>query len=529
MGQRSLETQSRKGGMNAGGGLVATSQPLAAEAGVAVLRAGGNAVDAAVCAAATLGVVEPMSTGVGGDCFAIVYERASGTLHGLNGSGRAPGAARIEDVQLAGHRTMPQGGILSVTVPGALRAWDDLVARFGTRSLGALLQPAIRAAREGFAVTPVIARDWARSEAALRRGVGTDSFLVEGRAPRPGERFAHPELARSLELIATDGASAFYGGPLARAIVRQSQALGGWLGEADFAEHASEWVAPISIHYRGREVFELPPNGQGIVALQALRILDGLDLASMGKPERVHAQVEAVKLAFADGWRYVADPAYADVPVDALLSERYAAERRALVGERALSAPRHGFPEAGTVYVAAVDREGNAASLINSVYMHFGANVVVPGTGIVLHNRGALFSLDPAHPNALAPGKRPYHTIIPAMAFQDGQPWLAFGVVGGTMQPQGHVQLLSHLLDSGLPPQEAVDAPRFRWVRGAEVTLEGGFDKRVRQELESRGHALVPVEGHGGFGGAQLVQIAPRTGELSGASDPRKDGGVGAA
>ncbi len=510
-------------------GMVATSQPLAAEAGVAVLRAGGNAVDAAVCAAAVLGVVEPMSTGVGGDCFALVYEASSERLHGLNGSGRAPGAARIEDVQLAGHRTMPQEGILSVTVPGALRAWDDLVARFGTRSLGELLQPAVRAAREGFALTPVIARDWARSEAALRRGVGTDSFLLEGRAPRSGEPFAHPELARSLALIAADGVKAFYDGPLTRAIVRQSRALGGWLDEADFAEHASEWVDPISIHYRGREVFELPPNGQGIVALQALRILDGLDLASVGESERLHAQIEAIKLAFADGWRYVADPAYADVPVDALLSERYAAARRALVGERALSDPRHGFPEAGTVYVAAVDGMGNVASLINSVYMHFGANVVAGSTGIVLHNRGALFELDPSHPNALAPGKRPYHTIIPALAFQGDRPWLTFGVVGGTMQPQGHVQLLGHLLDSGLSLQEAVEAPRFRWVRGAQVTLEDGFDDAVRRDLQARGHALVPVEGHGGFGGAQMIQIDPETGALSGASDPRKDGGVGAA
>lgn len=506
--------------------MIASSQPLAVRAGLDVLQSGGNAVDAAVCAVAMLGAVEPMSTGIGGDCFAVVYQAKTGKLHGLNGSGRAPKAASIQDIHLAGHNTMPQAGILSVTVPGALHAWQSLLDRFGSRPLSQLLQPAIRAAHDGFSVTPIIARDWAGQAGALARGVNTYAYLVDGRAPRTGEVFHQPELARSLEFIADQGIGAFYQGPLAQAIVMQSQRLGGWLSMDDLMSHASTWVEPISTEYRGFAIHELPPNGQGVIVLEALNLLEGFPLATMPETERAHVQIEAIKLAFADAWRYVADPDVAEVPVAGLLSKEYAKQRRALIGEKALQSPTHGFPPSGTVYVTAVDQAGNAVSLINSLYEHFGAKVAVERTGILLQNRGALFSLDPSHPNALAPGKRPYHTIIPAMVCKDGKPWLCFGVVGGFMQPQAQVQLLCHLIDLKLDLKAAVEAPRFRWKEGATVMLEEGFSKDVQETLLNKGHRLMPVAGHGGFGGAQAILIDPGTGALTGASDPRKDGCV---
>ncbi|HEY5596780.1 MAG TPA: gamma-glutamyltransferase family protein, partial [Candidatus Bipolaricaulota bacterium] len=404
--------------------MIATSQPLAVSAALDVLKSGGNAVDAAVCAVAMLGVVEPMSTGIGGDCFAIVYEAKTGKLHGLNGSGRAPKAASIQDVHLAGHCAMPEAGILSVTVPGALHAWQSLLDRFGSRTLSQLLQPAIRAAHDGFSVTPIIARDWAGQAGALVRGVNTHTFLPDGRAPQAGEVFRQPELARSLQFIADQGIGAFYQGVLGQTIVMQSNRLGGWLSMDDLAEHSSIWVEPINTEYRGCIIHELPPNGQGVIVLEALNLLQGFPLAGMAEADRMHTQIEAIKLAFVDAWRYVADPDVADVPVPGLLSKEYTTQRRALIGAQALQSPTHGFPPSGTVYVTVVDQDGNAVSLINSLYEHFGAKVAVERTGILLQNRGALFSLDPSHPNALAPSKRPYHTIIPAMVCRDGKPWL---------------------------------------------------------------------------------------------------------
>lgn len=506
--------------------MIATSQPLAVGAALDVLKVGGNAVDAAVCAVAMLGVVEPMSTGIGGDCFAIVYEAKTGKLHGLNGSGRAPASASIQDVHAAGHCAMPQSGILPVTVPGALHAWQSLLDRFGSRTLSQLLQPAIQVAQDGFSVTPIIARDFAGQAGALARGTNTHAYLPGGRAPQAGEVFKQSELARGLQIIADQGISSFYEGALARALVLQSQRLGGWLSMDDLAEHTSTWVEPISTDYRGFTLHELPPNGQGVIVLEALNLLEGFQLAGMAEADRMHVQIEAVKLAFADAWRYVADPEVSDVPTAGLLSKEYARARRGFITEKALQRPTHGFPPSGTVYVTVVDGDGNAVSLINSLYEHFGAKVVVERTGILLQNRGELFSLDPGHPNALAPGKRPYHTIIPAMVCRDGKPWLCFGVVGGFMQPQAQVQLLCNLIDLKMDLQAAVDAPRFRWNEGAGVMLEQGFSKNVEEALLEKGHRLMPVAGHGGFGGAQAILIDPANGALSGASDSRKDGCV---
>jgi len=506
--------------------MVATSQPLAVQAAIDVLQAGGNAVDAAVCAAAMLGVVEPMSTSIGGDCFAIVYEAKTGKLHGLNGSGRAPKAACLQDVRMAGHRSMPTQGVLSVSVPGALHAWQSLLERVGSKTLGELLQPAIRAAQDGFEVTPIIARDWATQQTELERGVNTRIYLPGGAPPKAGEVFCQPELARSLTLIADDGIKAFYDGPLSEAIVLQSKRLGGWLTQADFVEHTSSWVEPISTNYRGYQVCEIPPNGQGIVTLQSLNLLQAFALADLDDAQRRHLQIEATKLSFADAWRFVADPEVVDVPVAELLSKPYTQARRALIGETALKDHSHGFPCSDTIYITVVDAAGNAASLINSVFHHFGAKVVAERTGILLQNRAALLSLDPDHPNALAPGKRPYHTIIPPMVMKDEKPWLCFGVVGGYMQPQAQTQILCNLIDLGMDVDEAVQAPRFRWIEKDKVTLEEGMADGVRQDLEQRGHRLIPVEGHGGFGGAKAILIDPESGGLQGASDHRKDGCV---
>jgi len=508
-------------------GMVATSQPLAVDAAIAVLKTGGNAVDAAVCAAAMLNVVEPMSTSIGGDCFAIVYEAKTGKLHGINGSGRAPKAASIEALKAAGHQSMPQQGIYSVSVPGALHAWQSLLDKLGTKSLGEVLQPAIRAATDGFELTPIIARDWAAQQHELEQGVNTQHYLVNGCPPQLGENFKQPELAQSFSMVAEHGIKAFYDGPLTDKMVTQSEKLNGWLTHDDFGSHASEWVDPISTDYRGFTVCQLPPNGQGVITLEALNILEGYDLRAMGLEERTHVQIEALKLAFADAWQYVADPAMVDVPTNTLISKTYAEQRRQLIGDQALQDPTHGFPNSGTIYVTVVDAEGNAASFINSIYMHFGSKVVAEGTGIVMQNRAALSSLDPKHPNALAGGKRPYHTIIPPMVLKDGKPSICFGVVGGFMQPQAQVQILNHVIDQGLNVETALSAPRFRWMEKAKVTFEPAFDQTVTEQLKDRNHDILDGSGFGGFGGAQAIMIDQSTDSLSGASDSRKDGCVG--
>ena len=506
--------------------MVATSQPLAVQAGLNAMREGGTAVDAAISACAVLGVVEPNSTGIGGDLFALVHEAETDQLYGLNASGRSPQAATRETYRDRGFAdAMPEDGILSVTVPGAVSGWAALVERFGRRSLGQLLEPAIEYARDGFPVSEIVARLWADHEAKLAEHDRTaETFLPSGRAPRAGERFRNQRLARTLDQIARDGAEAFYDGPIAEAIVAESDRLNGLLQRDDFRRHAPTWTEPIATDYRGVRVFEHPPNAQGLIALLALNVAENFPLGNMSwdDPERLHALIEATKLAFAHGTDAIADPDHADLPIDERLDKSYAADLYARIGDRAIANPGTRPSEGGTVYVSAVDEGGNVASVIESIFHPFGSGVTVGETGVLLQNRGALFSLDPEGPNALAPNKRSYHTILPAMAFMNDRPWLSFGMVGGFMQPQGHLQLLSNLIDHGMTPQAAIDAPRFRVFERDRIALEPEIAESTRSALSSRGHTL--IEGDGNFGGAQAILMDPETGHLWGGSDPRKDG-----
>ncbi len=510
-------------------GMACTSQPLASQAAVETLRAGGNALDAAVCAAAVLGVVEPFMTGIGGDCFMLVWHPGDQELYGLNGSGRAPRAATREALLERGHTSMPMHGMLSVTVPGAVDAWCEALARFGSRSLGDALAPAIDYAAGGFPVSEIIATQWSFAATLLQHDDARRAFTVDGRPPRLGEVMRLPALAASLRALASGGRDAFYRGELARAIADCSRAHGGLLDEADLAAHASTWVEPISTDYRGVEVCELPPNGQGLAALLALNILECFDLADAAPDVRAHLQIEAVKLAFADRNRYIADPAHVDVPVRALLDKAYAQGRAALIKpEAALKRVASGaLPASDTVYLTTADRDGMIVSLINSLYLAFGSGMVAGPTGIALQNRGFGFTLDASHPNCIAPGKRPFHTIIPGMLLRDGKPLASFGVMGGDMQAQGHLQVISHLLDGGCNVQEAIEQPRFNFLAGDRVALESALAASIGADLARRGHVVEDESAAlmaGGFGGAQAIAVDPATGAYWGGSDPRKDG-----
>ncbi len=515
-------------------GLVAASQPLAAQAGLRILQEGGNAVDAAVAAAAVLNVVEPMMTGVGGDMFAIVYLAGEGALLGLNGSGRAPSGATADYFASRGMTHMPGGGIYSATVPGAVDGWDQLLRRAGTLTFAEVLQPAIAYAEQGFPVSEIIASQWEESAAALDADARR-TWLPDGRAPRVGSVFANPAIARTLRLLAARGRDAFYQGELAEAIVARSRALGGLFTPDDLAAHTSTWVEPIHTSYRGHEVYELPPNTQGLAALQMLNVLEGYDLAALGprSADYWHLLIEAKKLAYADLDAHLADPACVPVPTDALIAKDYANTQRARIDPQhaagrvasgiAAGVPRPRPGTGDTVYLASADRWGNMVSFINSLYGLFGSGVGVGDTGILLHNRGALFSLDPAHPNCIAPGKRPYHTLVPAFAMRDGRPWLAFGVMGGDMQPQGHVQALVNMIDFGMNVQAAGDVARCHHFQAANVVaIEAGFEPAVLQELAARGHRLARAPGV--YGGYQAIQVDAASGAYAGGSDPRKDG-----
>lgn len=508
-------------------GMVATSQPLAALAGLDILKAGGNAADAAVAVAAMLNVVEPMSTGAGGDMFAIVYEGKSGAIRGLNGSGRAPYAATIEAMHGRGQRTVPARGMLPVTVPGAVAGWNDLLLACGTMSLGRVLEPAIACARDGYPVSEIIADYWARGEQKLAATPSAaHAFLLNGRAPRPGEIMRLPDLARTFETLARDGADAFYHGEIARAIIEHSQENGGLLAPADLADHTSSWVQPISVSYRGVEIHEIPPNGQGLAALLALNMLQGDDVTALGHntADYLHLMLEVMKLGFADAYRFVADPDFAPAPLQTLLSASHAQKQRAMINmQRAAPGPRFDYGS-DTVYLTVVDRARNAVSFINSLYMGFGSGEVVPGTGICLQNRGALFSLNANHANALAPHKRPYHTIIPALATKEGRLFMSFGVMGGFMQPQGHVQVVNNIVDFGMDPQQALDAPRWRYDEGYRVAVESGLPAETYASLRARGHDLEVTSEGIGFGGGQIIMVHPQSGALLGGSEPRKDG-----
>ena len=520
-------------------GAIATSQPLASAAGLHVLQQGGNAIDAAVTAAAVLAVVEPTMNGPGGDLFAIVYDARTKNIRALNASGRSPAAATPEEFKKRGLDAIPYRGPLSVSVPGVVDGWSELLAKHGTRTLAQALEPAIGYARDGFPVSEIIATQWSDQQQTLARDpAAARTFLTGGRTPAPGEVFRNPSLAATLEQIAKGGRDAFYRGAIAKAIAADMRARGGLLAEADLGAHRSDWVQPISTTYRGYEVLEMPPNTQGAVALEMLNILEGFDLKALGHNSAayLHLLVEAKRIAFADRDAWLAD--YDAVPKEALarmLSKEYAAERRkAIDPARAAqsyqplslgsAAPSPAAPpdaRGDTIYLTAVDRDGNVVSLIQSIFENFGSGIVAGDTGIVLHNRGNLFSLTPGHPNYLAPGKRPFHTLVPAMVLKDKRPWLSFGVMGGDMQPQGHVQVLLNLIDFGMNVQEAGEAPRFRHS-AAGLALESAITPEARYGLDARGHRV--IHSVGVFGGFQGILIDPKSGVLMAGSDPRKDG-----
>jgi gamma-glutamyltranspeptidase/glutathione hydrolase len=518
--------------------MAATSQPLATAAAIKMLQDGGNAIDAAIAANAVLGVVEPMSCGLGGDLFAIVWDAKSKKLFGLNASGRAPYSATLELFASKGLKAIPTHGPLSWSVPGCVDGWDELRRKFGTKAWPALLAQATLYADEGFPVSEVIAHDWQSAASELVR-IPTSSacFLPGGRAPAVGAIFRNPGLATSLRAIAHDGRDAFYRGPLAQAMVAYSEQAGGLFVRKDFEDHTSTWVEPVSTNYRGYDVWELPPNGQGIATLQMLNLLEHYDLKAMGpqSAESLHLMIEAKKLAYEDRAKYYADPDFSNVPVASLISKEYARVRGKLIdSSHANARPIPGEPgEADTIYLTVVDKDFNAVSLIQSNFAGFGSYHVPGALGFPLQNRGCLFALDPAHANRLAPHKRPFHTIIPGFVTKDGKPWLSFGLMGGDMQAQGHTQVICNMIDFGMDVQEAGDAARFRHmgsseptgaraIDGGSVAVESEIGPDVRRALLAKGHRLIDVIG--GYGGYQAIRIDLDRGILIGGSDPRKDG-----
>ncbi|MGK2924304.1 MAG: gamma-glutamyltransferase [Lysobacterales bacterium] len=522
-------------------GMAATSHPLATQVALDILRRGGSAVDAAIAANAALGLMEPTSNGIGGDLFAIVWDAGSGKLNGLNASGRSPRSLSLEWFIANGHASIPPLGPLPVSVPGAVDGWFELHGKFGRLPMAELLQPAIDYARNGHPVHQYIQYLW---EINIQRLSGYPGFVeqmtIDGRAPAVGELWKNPNLANTLERIAHEGRDVFYRGDMARVIGDYIQANGGFLSYEDMAAHRSDWVEPVSVNYRGYDIWELPPNGQGIAALQMLKILERFDVAAMGfgSADYIHLFLEAKKLAFEDRARFYADPEFMDVSIERLLSDGYAAERAALI-DMQVAAKKfpHGDPEVlrdgDTIYLTTADRDGNMVSLIQSNFRGMGSGMTPPGLGFVLQDRGELFSLVDGHPNAFAPGKRPFHTIIPAFITRDGKPWISFGLMGGGMQPQGHVQLVVNLVDFGLGLQEAGDAPRIHHAGSSEptgkamtdggiVNLESGFDYPAIRDLVRRGHTI--QFSNGPYGGYQAIMRHPEYGVWVGASESRKDG-----
>ena len=514
--------------------MVASSQPLASQTGLDVLKRGGNAVDAAIAMAAVLNVTEPNMTGIGGDAFAMVYVAKTKTLEALNASGRAPRGLSLEHFTSRKIAQMPFTGMEPITVPGAFDGWVTLLEKHGTMKLTDLLAPAIEYAEQGFPVMEKTVADWEPEVPRLKlMAAAASTYLVDGRAPHPGAIFQQKNLARTFRTLARGGRDAFYRGEIARAIVDYCQKHGGFLAMEDFAGQKAEWVEPISTTYRGHTLYELPPNNQGLTALMLANILEGIDLTTFATdPGRYyHTLLEATKIAFADRNRYIADPAFSRIPVRELLSKDYAAKRRALIDpDKAINAPAYGDVRLGsdTTYLSVVDKDRNAVSFINSIFNAFGSAVVAGDTGIVLHNRGTGFSLESGHPNQYAPGKRPFHTLIPAMVFKDGRLLMSYGVMGGDVQAQGHVQVLINLIDRRLNLQQAIDAPRVRYISGRGVMLEDELTAPVIADLVRRGHERVlpgPGLTHRALmGGGQAIMIDPATGTLSGASDIRKDG-----
>ncbi len=540
------EFNSRRSTVYGKGGMVASSQPLATAAGLEILARGGNAADAAVATAAALNVTEPTSTGLGGDMFALFYDAKTGEVTAVNGSGRAPAALTLERVRAQGLAPLPPYHPYTGTVPGACAGWCDLVERHGTLPLADILAPATRLADEGFPVAPLTAHFWqAGANRQLKTAPNGIELTIDGRGPNPGETFRNPGLAKTFKKIAEGGKKAFYEGEIAEAIAAVLQKAGGCLTVDDLAAHTSTWDEPASVTYGDFRVHECPPNGQGITALLALNLLEGFDIAALDplSPERLHLQIEALRLAFADTRWFVTDPQFSNIPLSQLLSKEYAAERRKLINPKAATLDQvHGrpFSSSDTVYFCVVDKFGNACSFINSNYMGFGTGIVPKSWGFTLQNRGHNFSLDPQHPNRLEPRKRPYHTIIPGLVTRDERRessegpfsthqslFSTFGVMGGFMQPQGHVQVFLALND-GLDPQSALDLPRFCIEDGNPsdaVALEEGIPLKVIAKLAEMGHPVKPVSGWGRalFGRGQVI-IRDNGGRLAGGSDPRADG-----
>ena len=512
-------------------GMIATSQSLASAAGLGVLQHGGNAIDAAVTAAAVLAVVEPSMTGIGGDMLAIVFDAKTKQVYGLDSTGRSAYTATPEEFARRGVTAMPDKGVLTVDVPGVVEGWHQLLSRFGSISLDRALSPAIRFAREGFPVAELMANEWRSNEAQLAADAATAAtFLPSGRPMQHGEIFANPRLARTLEIIARDGRDAFYTGPIARAIVDDIKARGGLLEARDFADHQADWLEPIRTNYRGYDVLEMPPSTQGFVALLMLNIMEGFDIEKLGHntADYLHVVTEAKRIAFADRSAFLADRDHMPNGVlDRLVSKDYAAERRREI-DMGKAAASHGTSRdfAGqhrgdTVYLTAADGEGNVISLIQSLFGSFGAGFVAGESGVTLQNRGSGFTLQAGHPNQVGPHKRPLHTLVPAMIVKDALPWASFGVMGGDNQAQAHAQIVANFVDFGMHVQEAGDAARMRHT-GAELALESGIGADVRRSLEARGHTITP--GRGLMGGYQAIVIDPGTGVLLGGSDLRKDG-----
>ena len=523
-------------------GIVAAAQPVAAQVGLDVLKAGGNAVDAAIATNAMLGLVEPASCGIGGDLFAIVWDAKTQKLYGLNASGRSPYAHTRELFQKKGLKEIPITGPLSWSVPGAVSGWEQLRLRFGTKSFDELLGPAIKYAEEGFAVTPVIAGEWRSGEKSLSQWPDSaKTYFIDARTPRVGQVFSNPRLAASYRAIARDGEAAFYRGQIARQIVEWSEKNGGYITMKDFADHTADWIEPVSTNYRGYDVWELPPNSQGIAVLQILNLLEPYDLRGMGfgSADHLHLFLEAKKLAFADRARHYFDPDFGRPPVERLISKDYARTRGKLIDlKRAATQVAHGdfdaaFRSADTTYFTVVDKDRNCCSLIQSNYFGFGSMVVPGDVGFAMQNRGTLFALDPDHPNRLEPHKRPFHTIIPAFVTKDGKPWFSFGVMGGDMQPQGHAQVLVNMIDFGMNPQLAGDAPRVRHdgsatptglpheADGGTVIADADISEEVVEELKRRGHVVKRGSAGGGYQG---ILIDTENNVLIGGSEPRKDG-----
>jgi gamma-glutamyltranspeptidase / glutathione hydrolase len=527
--RREWKSAAQRSIVMAGRGMVAASQPLATLSGYKILSRGGNAIDAAVAMVSTLSVVEPHSVGLGGDAFAMIYMAKQRKLLGMNGSGRAPYRASIDYFAGRQIKEIPERGILAVTVPGALHAWADAMKRYGTLTLGDVFEDAIYYAQNGYPVSEIIAGEWGEGEGFLLSSENsTKTYLMNGRSPVPGQLFINKDLALTFGRIASAGINAFYGGEICDAIVSHSAERGGILSRRDFEDHRTTWVEPVSTDYRGFTIYELPPNGQGVTALEMLNVLEGYDLAGLGpnSPEYLHVLIEAKKAAFRDRNRFITDPEFEAVPVQRLISKDYAREiREGIDAHRALPFDLPPLPGSDTVYVTAVDEDRNAVSFISSIFMPFGSGEVVDGTGIILQNRGRSFSLDPRSFNRLEPHKRPMHTIIPGMVLKDGEFLMSFGVMGGDMQPQGHVQLLVNLIDFKMNLQEAIDTPRINHLKGMEVYLEDGVAEETAAALASRGHSIIKDHPHvNQVGGGQAIYLDGSQNILLGASDRRKDG-----